>query len=224
MVVQVFPNYEALSQGAAQFVTEAIHAKPNLVLGLAAGNTPLGTYRELVRLHQDGAVDFSRVVFFSLDEYIGLDASDPRSFTSFLRQNLLDHIDAVPGNVRLIKPSMDVEESIRDAGGIDLQILGIGRNGHIAFNEPGSRLDSRTRVVQLAEPAPDFAKTAITMGIATILESRQILLLASGASKAEILSQAISGPVSDALPASALQLHANVTLMAEASSAAHLHP
>ena len=225
MIVQVFPSYEALSHGAAQFIANAIQAKPDLVLGLAAGNTPLGTYRQLVRMHREGAVDFSRVVFFSLDEYEGLDANDPRSFTSFLSQNLLDPLNVSPANVHLLKfQTVNFEGAILQAGGIDLQILGIGRNGHIAFNEPGSSFNSRTRVVQLAEPAPEFAKTAITMGIATILEARRILLLASGASKAEVLAQAIHGAISETLPASALQLHADTTVMAEASSAVHLHP
>jgi glucosamine-6-phosphate deaminase len=230
MGVQIFPSYEDLSRSAAQFIADAIRQKPDLILGLAAGNTPLGVYRELVRMHRDGSLDFSRVAVFNLDEYAGLDASDTRSFTSFLRKNFIDLINVSESNVHLLKfPDMsvdvyceDVEEAIRQAGGIDLQILGIGRNGHIAFNEPGSSFKSRTRVVKVAEPsAPEFA-TAITMGIATILDARRILLLASGPVKAEILAKAIEGPVTETLPASVLQLHADVTFMVEASSAVHL--
>ena len=230
MVVQIFPSYEDLSRSAAQFIAAAIRQKPDLVLGLAAGNTPLGAYRELVRMHQDDSLDFSQVAVFNLDEYAGLDASDTRSFTSFLHRNFLDLINVSESNVHLLKfPDMsvdayceDVEQAIRQAGGIDIQILGIGRNGHIAFNEPDSSFKSRTRVVTLAEPtAPEFA-TAITMGIATILDARRILLLASGPSKAEVLAKAIEGPVTETLPASVLQLHDDFTVMAEAPSATHL--
>jgi glucosamine-6-phosphate deaminase len=190
----------------------------------------LGVYRELVRLHREDSLDFSRVAVFNLDEYAGLDASDTRSFTSFLRKNFIDLINVRESNVHLLKfPDIsvdayceDIEEVIRQAGGIDLQILGIGRNGHIAFNEPGSSFKSRTRVVKVAEPsAPEFA-TAITMGIATILDARRILLLASGPAKAEILAKAIEGPVTETLPASVVQLHGDVTIMVEAFSAVHL--
>ena len=230
MVVKTFPSYETLSKSAAQFIADAIRQKPDLVLGLAAGNTPSGAYRELIRMHKDDSLDFSGVAVFNLDEYAGLDGSDTRSFTSFLHQNFLDSINIRESNVHLLKfpdKSVDaycdhVEEAIRQAGGIDLQILGIGRNGHIAFNEPGSSFKSRTRVVKVAEPnAPEFA-TAITMGVATILDARRILLLASGPMKAEILAKAIEGPVTETLPASVLQLHGDVTIMVEASSAIHL--
>ena len=230
MILQVFPDYETLSKHAAQFVADAVRQKPDLVLGLAAGNSPVSTYREIIRMHEQEGLDLSRVVFFNLDEYGGLDPADPHSFTAFLQQNLLDGVHVNPANVHLLRfPAShvdeyceDVEEAIRRAGGIDLQVLGIGRNGHIAFNEPGSSFASRTRVVKLAEPAPHFAKTAITMGTATILDAHRILLLASGADKADMLASAIEGPVTEMVPASILQLHANVTVMADASSAARL--
>jgi glucosamine-6-phosphate deaminase len=216
VVVRKVLDYEALSDNAARFIADCIREKPVLRLGLAAGNTPLGTYRELVRMHRDQGLDFSRVVFFNLDEY-----SDSQSFTDFLNRNLLDQIDVNRANVHLIKfpNSESYEVEIRDSGGIDLQILGIGVNGHIAFNEPGSSFASRTRIVTVAS---DAQKTAITMGIATILESRRILLLASGEAKAEILAAALEGPVTEDLPASVLQRHPDVIVIADDACSARL--
>jgi len=214
MVMRKVLDYQALSNAAAEFVAEHIREKPDLRLGLAAGNTPLGTYIELVRMHREQRLDMSRIVVFNLDEY-----ADSLTFTDFLNKNLLAKINIDPANVHLIRfpESERYEQEIRAAGGIDLQILGIGRNGHIAFNEPGSRFDSRTRIVTVAAEVP---KTAITMGIGTIMESRRILLLASGEAKAGVLAAALEGPVTEELPASVLQRHPDVTVIADEASLA----
>jgi glucosamine-6-phosphate deaminase len=232
MVVHIVPDYESLSQKAASLVADAIRGKTDLVLGLAAGNTPAGTYRELVRMHREAGLDFSRVVCFNLDEYGEIDPTDPRSFTAFLHENLLDRINVNSSNVHLLTfPSeaaattycQAIEDDIRRVGGIDLQILGIGRNGHIAFNEPGSTFYSRTRIVNLLAPeTPDTPRTAVTLGIATILESRRLLLLCAGEQKAEILAKALHGPIDEGVPASVLQRHPEVTVIADQASAAYL--
>jgi glucosamine-6-phosphate deaminase len=212
MVVRRVRDYDELSVAAAQLIASRVRGKPHLVLGLAAGNSPVGTYRELVRMYREEALDFSQVVFFNLDEY------EIESFTSFLKLNLLDQINAAKSNVHLLRFPADpeavrycqgIEQAIQDAGGIDLQILGIGSNGHIAFNEPGSGFDSRTRIVSLGDQG-----RAITLGLATILEARQILLLASGEPKANILRAAVDGPVTEFVPASVLQRHSDVTVIA----------
>jgi len=225
MIIRRFADYQTLSSEAARTIAAQISAKPATILGLAAGKTPLGTYSELVRMHREDGLDFSRVAFFNLDEYEGLPADHPDSFTRFLKDNLLQHINATKSNVHLLRsPSgsdvesycHSIEELIRNAGGIDLQILGIGLNGHIAFNEPGSRFDSRTRVVTLAaSDASNTLRKAITMGIATILDARRILLLSSGASKSDMLATAIQGPVTEAVPASVLQRHPDVLVLTD---------
>jgi glucosamine-6-phosphate deaminase len=217
---------------AADVIAREIRRQPRLVLGLAAGSTPTGTYSELVRMHREEGLDFSGVVFFSLDEYCGLPPNAPQSFTCFLNESLLDHISPRRTQVYLVNPSAlakdpyyceNFEREIRDAGGIGVQILGIGRNGHIAFNEPGSAVDSRTRLVTLESTHADLSvKQAITMGIGTILEARTILLLASGEEKARVLAQAIEGPLTRAIPASALQLHPDVTVIADKASSQNL--
>jgi glucosamine-6-phosphate deaminase len=219
VILRKFSDYETLSREAANMVADQIRANPASVLGLAAGKTPIGTYNELVRLHRESRLDFSRVVFFNLDEYWGLPESDPQSFGWFLNHHLIRHIHLPSGNIHFLngiaaESSCETfETAIREAGGIDLQILGIGRNGHIGFNEPDSPFDSRTRPVVLAhEGPPGTPRTAVTMGIATILDARRILLLAAG-DKAGILRKALEGPVTETVPASVLQRHADVTVL-----------
>lgn len=220
MIVRKLADYDALSLEAALIVARQIRTTPGTVLGLAAGKTPIGTYRELVRMHREEGLDFSRTVFFSLDEFQGLTPDHPQSFASFLHQHFLDHINTSKSNVHLLSGSAtetdceQYEGAIQDAGGIDLQILGIGLNGHIAFNEPGSSFDSRTRVVTLShETAPGTPGTAVTMGIGTILLARHILLLAYGPDKAQVVDAALHGPQTESLPASALQRHPNLTVL-----------
>lgn len=236
--VIVVKDYEELSLRAARHIAKALRAKPNLVLGLATGSTPEGCYRELVRLHQEEGLDFSQVVTFNLDEYLGLPPEHEQSYHYYMRKKLFDHINIRPENTHIPDGlaedpeayCQEYEAMIRAAGGIDLQLLGIGRNGHIGFNEPGSPFDSRTRVVKLTETTRrDNARFfrsleevpihAVTMGLATIMEAREILLLASGASKAEAVARAVKGPKTTELPASILQDHANCTFIVDEAAA-----
>ena len=242
MRVIIEQDGDAVSRRAARFVAELMRRKPNCVLGLATGSTPLGTYRELIRLHREDGLDFSQVTTFNLDEYVGLAASHPQSYRRFMQQNLFDHINLnasqthVPdGRALDFETSCrQYEQKIKDAGGIDLQILGIGADGHIAFNEPGSSLGSRTRLKTLAsETIRDNAchfggedkvpRLAVTMGVGTILESRRCLLLAIGPAKAEAVRQAVEGPVTAQVTASALQLHREVISILDEPAAARLY-
>lgn len=220
MRVLVTPDYRTLSQSAADLFLRALRAKPNLTLALPTGNTPLGMYQELVRRYGEQQLDFSKLRTFNLDEYAALAADNPHSFHTYMLGHFFDHVNVPPQNVHFPAAGVDFEQQIADAGGIDLLILGIGSNGHIAFNEPGSSFASRTREVDLApetiagaqklfggDPAP---VRAFTMGIATILDARCIVLLASGSSKKEVVHRALHGPVSEAIPASVLQTHPNV--------------
>jgi glucosamine-6-phosphate deaminase len=209
MRILVTPDYQGLSHDAAQAVAEAVRLQPALRLGLPAGNTPTGMYRELAK----SSLDLSNVKTFNLDEYVGLGASDPRTFRAYMRRTFFDHVNVQPVNIHF--PDEDYEEHIQSAGGIDLLILGIGLNGHIAFNEPGSNFASRTRVVDLAPETVAPVRRGITMGIATILDARKILLLVSGASKKAVLKAALEGPISESLPASALRLHPDVTVIVD---------
>src|SRR5262245_10893439 len=229
MRVFVTPDYLTLSKTAADLVLQAIRAKPDLRLGLPTGNTPLGMYEALVRSYRDESLDFSGLQTFNLDEYLGLAPEHPKSYHAYMREHFFDHVN-IPASNRHIPAGSPIdvssecekyENAIRESGGIDLLIVGIGANGHIAFNEPGSPFDSRTRVVELAPETianarkyfageADVPGKAITMGIGTILEARRILLLASGVHKAKSIERALSGPVSESVPASALQLHPRV--------------
>ena len=233
---------QELSREAARMVANAVRRHPSLRLGLATGSTTVGMYQELVRLHREESLDFSRVLTFNLDEYLGLSADHPQSFAYFMRQNFFSHVNIPPANIHIPNGSMKgdfrqycaaYEQSIRDAGGIDLQILGIGRNGHVGFNEPTSSLGSRTRLKVLTKetiednrkffaPGEEIPQCAITMGIGTILEARRILLLASGTSKAAAIAKAIEGPVTASVTASALQLHSEVTFLVDQQAGAQL--
>ncbi|HEY2413203.1 MAG TPA: glucosamine-6-phosphate deaminase [Pirellulaceae bacterium] len=229
MRVIIQPDYDTGSLRAAKIVADLIRKKPDCVLGLATGSTPLGTYRELARLHKDEGLDFSRVTTFNLDEYVGLTSIHPQSYRQFMQMNLFDKINIpltstyVPDGRALDfeQHCQQYEDRIRDAGGIDLQILGIGSDGHIAFNEPGSSLGSRTRLKTLAsETIRDNARffggedkvprLAVTMGVGTILESKRCVLLAFGKHKAAAVRDTVEGPVTAQVTASALQLHREV--------------
>ncbi|WP_035616014.1 glucosamine-6-phosphate deaminase [Haloferula sp. BvORR071] len=212
------------------------------VLGLATGRTPLPFYAELIRLHREGELSFSKVITFNLDEYLGLPGTHPESYRAFMQRELFAQVDILPENVHIPDGMVAgealeghcgaYEEAIRAAGGIDFQLLGIGRTGHIGFNEPGSPRQSRTRMVELdpvtrQDAAPSFGGLeqvpthAISMGCGTILEARKIALLAWGAGKAAIVREALTGPISDQVSASFLQEHPDATfyLDAEAGSA-----
>jgi glucosamine-6-phosphate deaminase len=233
MRVLVTPDYQTLSEEAAAILAKSMRAKPTIALGLPTGRTPLGLYQELIRKHRSQGLDFSGVRTFNLDEYLGISPEDPRSFHAYMQCQLFDHVNITPEHTHIpdgspaVDPEIECERyenMIRQSGGIDLLIVGIGANGHIAFNEPGSPFDSRTRVVTLAPETvqnteADIPHTAITMGIGTILDAGRILLLASGSKKAEILKRALQGPVSETVPASALQRHSDVIVIMDEAAA-----
>jgi len=241
MEVVICPTYEEMSSAAAGEVASLLNTKPNAVLGLATGSTPLALYKELVRMHKYEGLDFSQVTTFNLDEYVGLQADHEQSYHYFMRENLFQYVNIAPENIHI--PSGTTrnhvafcqwyENRIKQVGGIDLQILGIGSDGHIAFNEPGSSLGSRTRIKTLAEQTIDdnarfFEKKedvpiyAITMGVGTILEARRLVLVANGEGKAEAVAAAIEGPVCSMVTASALQLHPNSMIFVDGAAAGKL--
>src|SRR5262245_34903837 len=232
MRVLVTPDYRTLSQTAAELVIKSLRANPNLTLALPTGRTPVGMYEEIVKTYRDEHLDFSSLRTFNLDEYVGLLHDAPKSYHSYMRHHFFEHVNVSPGNINIPqgKPGVDFdaeaeryEKAIREAGGIDVLIVGIGTNGHIAFNEPGAPFDSRTRVVDLAPETivnaqrhfgnEHVPRKAITMGLGTIREARRIVLLASGAQKANAVERALRGPVSELVPASVLQLHPRVIVI-----------
>ena len=237
--INVAPNYASLCKKVADEISALVQAKPNAVLGLATGSTPLGVYKQLVRRFQDGEIDFSRVTCFNLDEYYPMSPASPHSYHRFMQEHLFRHIncrswfvpDGQAGSTEKIAQSCwEYENQIAAAGGIDLQILGIGHTGHIGFNEPGSPPDSRTRLVSLASQTREDAAAsfgsleavpmqAVSMGIGTILESREILLMASGAAKAEIVWEAWAGGVTERRPASWVRTHPNAALYLDEDAA-----
>ena len=241
MEILLHDSYESLCRAAAKTVAHVLNAKPNAVLGLATGATPVGLYGELVRMHRDEGLDFSQVTTFNLDEYVGLSRTHPKSYHSFMDQHLFRHINVPKQNVYIPSGTTDnyqsfckwYEQRIVECGGIDLQVLGIGGDGHIAFNEPGSSLGSRTRIKTLARQTiednaqyfdrpEDVPVYAITMGVGTILEARQIMLLANGAKKATAIAAAIEGPVTSMCTASALQMHRDTTFFLDREAAGRL--
>ena len=241
MNVFVCPDYETLSRKAAKRLADLVRAKPDAVLGFATGSSPLGLYQELIRLHTEEGLDFSAVTTFNLDEYCGLTGDHPQSYRRFMNENLFNHINVpmekthVPsGTAENWRASCaEYEKRIVEAGGIDCQVLGIGSDGHIAFNEPGSSLGSRTRRVYLTEQtlqdnarffekAEDVPTSAISMGVGTILEARTCVMVVSGANKADALAEAVEGPVTSMNTASALQWHPETFLFCDEASAAKL--
>ena len=241
MEVIIQPNKESAAALVARIVARELRANPNLVLGLATGATMERVYRHLVRMHQDEHLDFSLCRTFNLDEYVGLFPSDPNSYRHYMNHHLFQHVNVDPRNTHLPNGlATDLEEecrryeaTIQRVGGIDLQILGIGKAGHIGFNEPLSALRSRTRVkaltpTTLKQNAPFFGgeehmpRRAITMGVGTIIEARRCVMLATGASKATVIAQAVEGPITSMISASALQLHARCTVIVDEEAAAKL--
>ncbi|RMF08232.1 MAG: glucosamine-6-phosphate deaminase [Candidatus Neomarinimicrobiota bacterium] len=252
MLVIVEKEYADMCRVAAKMVVDRLRKKPNLVLGLATGSTPVGLYQELIRYHREDGLDFSKVVTFNLDEYIGLPPHHEQSYATFMKTQLFDHINISPENIHIPQgmfgevnitafetdPAVTAfchwyEDEIKRAGGIDIQILGIGGNGHIAFNEPGSSLGSRTRVKTLTEKTrrdnarffasiDEVPRYAITMGIGTIMEAREVLLLANGEGKAEAVRRSIEGPVTAMCPASMLQMHRKSTIILDQGAASKL--
>jgi glucosamine-6-phosphate deaminase len=248
MLVVVKKNHEEVSREAARVVSNMLREKPSSVLGLATGSTPLDLYNELIRMHKEEGLDFSKVTTFNLDEYIGLPPSHPESYHYFMYENLFKHINVPERFIHVPSGMVDVsevhrinrfcewyEEQIVRFGGIDLQLLGIGANGHIGFNEPGSSLGSRTRIKTLSENTrkdnarffdndlDQVPKYAITMGIGTILDSKIILLIASGKNKAKAIKYTVEGPITGQVPASAMQMHKRAILIVDEDAAAQLN-
>jgi glucosamine-6-phosphate deaminase len=223
MLVIVKEDYDAMSREAGSIIALHLRKKPNLVLGLATGSTPLGTYKELIRLHRKEGLDFSKVTTFNLDEYIGLSRDHRQSYHYFMMENLSKLINVDPRYTHVPQGlATDIEahcewyeEEIRKAGGIDVQILGIGADGHLAFNELGSSLGSRTRIKTLTEQTVkdnarffkdprDVPKYAITVGIGAIMDTRELVLLASGVGKTDAVHAAVEGPIAAMCPASVI--------------------
>lgn len=242
MEVIVKNTYDEVGALAGNMIAEVVRRNPRCVLGLATGSTPLGTYKELIRLHKEEGLDFSQVVTFNLDEYVGLEPTHDQSYRYFMNQNLFNHINIRKENTHVpLGMADDIETMcaeyeimIEEAGGIDVQLLGIGGNGHIAFNEPGSSLASRTRVKTLDERTikdnarffkklEEVPRYAVTMGIGTILEAREIILLANKANKADAVAALVQGPVAASCPASACQLHPHVTVIVDKDAAGKLN-
>ena len=241
MEVIIRPTEAAAAELVARIIAKELRSNPHLVLGLATGRTMESVYRVLVRLHRKEGLDFSLCSTFNLDEYVGLAPTDPGSYRHYMNEHLFRHVNIDPRNTHLPNgqaADLDAECRSYEAamgrfGGIDLQLLGIGRAGHIGFNEPLSALRSRTRVKSLApltlkQNAEFFGgetqvpRRAITMGVGTILECRRGLLLASGAEKAEIIAKAVEGPITSMISATALQLHARCTVVVDEPAASHL--
>lgn len=241
MLVIIKKEFDDLSKEAAKLIATKIRNKPDLVLGLATGSSPLGIYKELIRLHKEEGLDFSKVTTFNLDEYVGLPPSHDQSYHYFMKRNLFDHINLderyihVPHGMAkdIDKFCSWYEKRIKDAGGIDLQILGIGANGHIAFNEPGSSLGSRTRIKTLTEKTrndnarffsnmAEVPKYAITMGVGTIMDAKELVLIANGKSKANAIKASVEGPITAMCPASIIQMHQKAYVFADEEASTYL--
>jgi len=241
MEVAICATYDELSKLAAEAVADVIRKKPNAVIGLATGSSPLGLYRELIRLHKEEGLDFSRVTSFNLDEYVGLSGGHEQSYRQFMNKNLFEGI-----NIKMVNTNVPdglvkdykafckaYEEKIAAAGGIDVQVLGIGSDGHVGFNEPGDSLASRTHTVTLNEQTikdnarfferkEDVPIFACTMGVGTILDARKCVLVANGRNKAKVVAVMIEGPISSMCTASALQMHNDTMVFLDEDAASGL--
>ena len=227
-------DYEDVSRIATEKIADVIEKKPDAVLGLATGSSPLGTYRRLVELYREGKADFGRVRTVNLDEYVGLSVRDEQSYAHFMEENLFGRVNLNPKNTYI--PSGTAEDGekecraydalLQELGGIDLQLLGLGPNGHIAFNEPGECFPKGTHKVRLSSETirankrffareEDVPQFAYTMGIRDIMLAKQVIMLVSGEAKAEIVKEAFTGPVTPKVPASILQFHRDFTLIAD---------
>lgn len=242
MEIVILPHATRVRELAARIVADRVRGAPDLVLGCATGKTMEGIYDELVDLHHEERLSFAGVRTFNLDEYVGLPLEDPRSYHAYMRERFFSRVDIDPANTHLPDGTADdlqeearsYERRIAAAGGIDLQLLGLGRTGHIGFNEPLSSLMSRTRDKSLtpetreqnaSEFGGDPAKVparALTMGVGTILDAREVLLVATGAHKAEVLAEATEGPITSMISATALQLHPNCVVIVDEDAAAEL--
>lgn len=234
-------DYKDMSRKAANIISAQVIMKPNCVLGLATGSTPIGTYAQLVEWYNKGDLDFSEVTTVNLDEYKGLPRTNDQSYYYFMHQHLFDRVNIDPERTNVpngMEPDVEkecgrYEELIRSLGGVDLQLLGLGHNGHIGFNEPGEAFEKETHCVDLTEStieankrffasADDVPKQAYTMGIKTIMQAKKILIVVNGENKADIVERAFFGPVTPEVPASILQLHNDVTLVGDEAALAKI--
>ena len=234
-------DYKDMSRKAANIISAQVIMKPNCVLGLATGSTPIGTYDQLVEWYNKGDLDFSEVTTVNLDEYKGLPRTNDQSYYYFMHQHLFDRVNIDPERTNVpngMEPDAEkecgrYEELIRSLGGVDLQLLGLGHNGHIGFNEPGETFEKETHCVDLTEStieankrffasADDVPKQAYTMGIKTIMQAKKILIVVNGENKADIVERAFFGPVTPEVPASILQLHNDVTLVGDEEALAKI--
>ena len=227
-------DYKEMSEMAADIIGAQVLLKPDAVLGLATGSTPIGTYEELVRRYEAGRLDFSKIKTVNLDEYRGLTKDNDQSYYYFMHSHLFDHININKNNTKVpdgmepdaLKAGQDYENIIKNYGGIDLQLLGLGNNGHIGFNEPGDEFIDKTHVVDLTESTieankrffasiDDVPKQAYTMGIGSIMRAKRVLMVVNGSGKAEIVKEAFFGPITPKVPASILQLHNDFILIGD---------
>ena len=230
-------DYDAMSRRAAAIIAAQVVSKPDCVLGLATGSTPVGAYRQLVQWHKQGMLSFREVRSVNLDEYFGLAPTHDQSYRYFMQDNLFDHVDIVPENTNVpnglagsaAEECARYEQAVAALGYADLQLLGLGRNGHIGFNEPCAEFPVATHLVDLTEStiqanarffasAGDVPRQALTMGVGTIMRARKILVVASGADKADAVAKMIQGPVTPEVPASILQLHPDVTVVGDGAA------
>lgn len=238
MNVLIYESEEQIGIAAGNYMCGQVLQKPNSVLGLATGSTPLKPYSQMIELYKKGVVDFSKVTTFNLDEYVNLDVNDKNSYHSFMHENLFDHINIPKENINFLDGNAEdpeeecrrYEEKIKAAGGIDIQLLGIGSNGHIAFNEPADCFQRWSHVVTLKESTvkdnsrffksiEEVPTQAVTMGIGSIMQAKKILIIAIGENKAKAIKQLIDGNVTPMCPASVLQFHTDVTLMLDKAAA-----
>lgn len=241
MKFYLFDNYDEVSNFAAKIVGNFIKEKPDCVLGLATGETPLGMYKRLIEYNRDKIVDFSEVKSFNLDEYRGLSGSHPQSYRYFMNKNFFDQINIDKNNTFIPdgtcedvkKECSDYEDKINESGGIDIQILGVGSNGHIGFNEPSSELCVYTHLTDLTEETieansrffnnrEEVPRKAITVGIGQIMKAKKIILLASGSNKADIIGNLFSGKISTENPSSLLQVHPSVAVIVDKEAGAYV--
>ena len=236
MEVLICDTYDDLSKAAFKVMKKVIDEKPAAVLGLATGSSPVGLYQEMVKDHKENGTSYKDVKTYNLDEYVGLDRNDPQSYWTFMNENLFSGIDIDPANTHV--PYGDTAEDAKayddEVKGVDIQLLGIGNNGHIGFNEPGTPFDARTHIVELTESTREANKRffdnditkvpthAISQGIGTVLDADSILLIANGAGKADAVKAMIEGEVTEECPASILQKHPKVTVILDKEAASKL--
>lgn len=239
--VLVCKDYETLSKRAAGILAAVVNGNTNPILGLATGSSPVGTYKELIKMNEEGTLDFSKVRTYNLDEYYPLEPTNDQSYHYFMNYNLFDHVNIDKNNVHvpdgnaadIEKAGTDYEAMLDEIGGVDIQLLGIGNNGHIGFNEPTDTFIGPTHVVELTESTiqanarffekiEDVPTKAISMGIGSIMKAKKILLVANGAGKADAIAKTLEGPITPFVPASILQLHQDVTIIIDEAAAANL--